>query len=156
MYGSVTSTNFVSLRHDGHHLLVLQHCLSHREVLLRNLVLQKHRSAHTLACDLLLLLLLLGPSSLRGAGVGGGVSVVVVPGPEHIPALLIITCSRLHFPCFHTTMLSQEVSPPSDRPSGSPADGPVGKFTSLKGYQKYLVRIAWMPPMETALYLDLI
>lgn len=86
----------------------------------------------------------------------GEVSIIVVTGPEHIPALSIITCSRLHFPCFHMSMLSQEVSPPSDSRSVSPADGPVGKFTSLKGYQKYLVRIVWMPPMETALYLDLI
>lgn len=158
VYGSVTSTNFLSLHHDGHHLLVLQHCHCHQffpsykdKSALDKTVCSGHISMWPSSSWPLFLLNYLKHLQCRGE-----VSIVVVTGPEHIPALSIITCSRLHFPCFHMSMLSQEVSPPSDSRSVSPADGPVGKFTSLKGYQKYLVRIVWMPPMETALYLDLI
>lgn len=123
--------------------------------LLRKVLFQKHRglrasSSSSSSWPLFLL------NYLEHFQRWGEVSIVVVTGPEHIPALLIITCSRLRFPCFHMSMLSQEVSPPSESRSVSPADGPVGKFTSLKGYQKYLVRMVWLPPMETALDLDLI
>lgn len=49
---------------------------------------------------------------------------------------------------FYSTMalLSHGVAPPLDRVSL--VNGPVWKFASLKGYQKYLMRKGWLPCME--------